>query len=690
MTLMVNQETTDITLFVKTSSEDVARWNRQRIVDALIRETDVDVETADAISKDVEKQIMSSGISLLTTPLIRELVDAKLIERGLERARRMHARLGFPAYDVKQLILHQNKENANVPHGPEGTNLLLAEGIKRDYSLHEVFSQDVADAHATGDIHLHGLGFIDRPYSSFQSLEYIKKYGLNLPHSLTVAKPAKHAEVLLAHMVRFGAILQGHFAGVIGWDAVNLSFAPYLSKMSDKEIRQFAQMLIYEFSQLTSARGGQSMFTDIHLYWEVPGHLRNVPAIGPGGEVTGGTYEDYIADARRFAWAMFEVFKKGDGTGKPFIFPRPIVHMTESFFRTPGHEDFLHHICEVAVEKGNTCFFFDRSAIMKIYECGLMNEEEKKELLQESKTPWKIRCSAIQNVSINLPRLGYKAGRNDSALFSMISEQLELTAKAHDQKRKFIEELLSYGDEGPLSMLAMNKDGLPYLRMERGSYLMGIVGLNELVQIHRGKQLHESDDALAFGLEVITYMKEETERLCQKYQLRFVLEQTPAETTTYRFARLDLKYFSPEAGHFVKGDLAKGEVYYTNSTHLRASAPVDPVERVMREGLFHSLIGGSAITHVWIGEDCPEKTVTAQFIFEAFHNSQNTQIVFSPEFTSCKACDKTSGGLKSSCPACGSANVEGIARITQYFSKVSSWNKGKIAELRDRVRYSFR
>ena len=128
-------ETTDMTLFVRTSSEDIARWNRQRIVDALIRETGIDEETAEMISREVEKQIVSSGISVLTSQLIRELVDAKLIERGMEKARRMHARLGFPLYDVEQLILHQNKENANIPHGPEGTNLILAEGIKRDYAL---------------------------------------------------------------------------------------------------------------------------------------------------------------------------------------------------------------------------------------------------------------------------------------------------------------------------------------------------------------------------------------------------------------------------------------------------------------------------------------------------------------------------------------------------------------------------
>ncbi|MFA4916635.1 MAG: anaerobic ribonucleoside-triphosphate reductase, partial [Syntrophales bacterium] len=215
---MTDQEITDLTLFVKTSDEDTTRWNRQRIVDALILETDIDIDTAEMISREVEKQIISSGISLLTTPLIRELVDAKLIQRGFDQARRMHARLGFPLYDVRQLILHKNKENANLPHTPEGTNLVLAEGIKREYALYDVFSQDVRDAHVAGDIHLHGLGYIDRPYTSCQSLEYIKKFGPNLSHSVTVTRPARHAKVLLAHTVRFGSLLQGHFAGVVGWD----------------------------------------------------------------------------------------------------------------------------------------------------------------------------------------------------------------------------------------------------------------------------------------------------------------------------------------------------------------------------------------------------------------------------------------------------------------------------------------
>ncbi|HUJ69185.1 MAG TPA: anaerobic ribonucleoside-triphosphate reductase, partial [Syntrophorhabdales bacterium] len=255
-------ETTDLNLFVRTSEETISDWDRSKIVDALVRETMVDRDTATSISRGVEELIMKSGIKVVTAPLIRELVNAKLIEKGLETARRMHTRLGMPIYDVDSLILHPNKENANVPHGPEATNLTLAERIKKEFALLSVFSQDVSDAHMNGDIHLHDLGFIDRPYCSGQSLEYIKKFGLNLPHSLSMAKPAKHADVLLAHLVKFAAALQSNFAGAIGWDAINIFFAPYLEGMSDNDVKQLAQMLIFEFSQQAVARGGQAIFTD--------------------------------------------------------------------------------------------------------------------------------------------------------------------------------------------------------------------------------------------------------------------------------------------------------------------------------------------------------------------------------------------------------------------------------------------
>lgn len=679
-------ETTDMALFVRTSEESMHGWDRQRIVDALLRETYVDIDTAREIAKEVEELIFTSKIKMITAPLVRELVDTKLIERGLEQARKMHTRLGMPLYDVDQLILHPNKENANVPHGPEATNLTLAERIKKEYALLSVFSEEIADAHMRGDIHLHDLGFIDRPYCSGQSLEYIKRFGLSLPNSIAMAKPAKHPEVLLAHMVKFAAALQSHFAGAIGWDAVNIFFAPYLVGMSDRELEQLAQMMIFEFSQQAVARGGQAIFTDLNLYWEIPKHFERVPAIGPGGEMTGKTYSDYLEESQRFAWALFDVFKEGDGSGRPFFFPKPLVHITEKFFQTPRHMDFLYHISEVASEKGNTYYVFDRGETAKISECCRLSFKLEQSDFEDAQQPWRMRYCALQNVTLNLPRIAYLAKGDDTKLFSKVTEFVELAVKAHLEKKQFIEKLLSLGEKGPLALLAMKRDGIPYLRMDRASFLIGMVGLNELVQIHTGQEMHQSKQAFKFGLKVIAHMKLLVDKLSERHRMRFVLEQTPAESTAYRFAKLDLKYHSPKSGHIVKGDLSRGEVYYTNSTHLNVSAPINPIERVKQEGLFHPLIEAGALTHLWLGEAKPSKESIANFVIKTFRQTQNDQIAFSPEFTTCNSCHRTSRGLQPSCSYCGSKEVDGITRITGYFTKLSSWNKGKMGELRNRYR----
>ena len=679
-------ETTDMALFVRTSDETLHGWERQRIVDALIRETYVDLDTAKDIAREVEELIATSKIKMITAPLIRELVDTKLVERGLEQARRMHTRLGMPLYDVDQLILHPNKENANVPHGPEATNLTLAERIKKEYALLSVFSQEVADAHMRGDIHLHDLGFVDRPYCSGQSLEYIKRFGLSLPNSIAMAKPAKHPEVLLAHMVKFAAALQSNFAGAIGWDSVNLFFAPYLVGMSDNDLEQLAQMMIFEFSQQAVARGGQAIFTDLNLYWEIPKHFEDVPAIGPGGEMTGKTYSEYIKEAQRFAWALFDVYLNGDGSGRPFFFPKPMVHITEKFFKTPGHMDFLNHICEVASEKGNTYFVFDRGETAKISECCRLSFKLDQTDLEDAKQPWKMRYCALQNVTLNLPRIAYLSKGDDTQLFSKITEFIEMAVRAHLEKKNFIGKLLSLGEKGPLALLAMNRDGSPYLRMQRASFLIGMVGLNEMVQIHTGQELHQSKQAFKFGLKVIAHMKLVVEKFSERYGMRFVLEQTPAESTAYRFAKLDLKYHSPKSGHIVKGDISKGEVYYTNSTYLNNSAVLNPIERVRQEGLFHPLIEAGALTHIWLGEAKPSKSSLANFVIKTFQWTQNDQIAFSPEFTTCNFCHRTTRGLRSTCAYCGSEDVDGITRITGYFTKTSSWNKGKLGELKNRYR----
>jgi len=639
--LDLESDVTDKALFVRTSDDEIQKWNAKRIADSLVKETNISQRVANEIAEEIEEQIFAGRIRFVNTRLVRELALVKLLERGLEEAYKKYKALGFPVWDVQQIIENEtNKDNANVPHGPEATNLTLAEGIKKEYALLRVFTQEVGDAHAKGDMHLHDLGMVDRPYCSGQSLEYVKKYGLDLTSSLAQAKPAKHAEVLIAHLIKLSAALQCHFSGAIGWDAINTFIAPYLVGKDRKEIKQLAQILIYEYSQQAVARGGQAIFSDINIYWEMPKHFRDVPAIGPGGVFTGKTYKEYLKEAQAFAWGLFEVYLEGDGSGRPFFFPKPLVHITEEFFKTPRHKEFLEFISRVAAEKGNTYFVFDRRNEAKISECCRLSFKLEKSDIEDAKKPWRMRYSAIQNISLNLPRVAYRAGGDEDVLFNYLNNTMEVLVRAHRQKRIFIEQLLKKGSNGPLGLLAIKKpdDEHTYLRMHRVTSLVGIVGLNEMVEYHTGEELHESRKALKFGLKVIAHLKLLCEKLSKRYGLKLVLEQTPAETTSYRFAKLDLNWFPKAAKSVVKGDIKKGEVYYTNSTQINIGSEFDPLERIKIEGMFHPLIDAGALTHIWLGESRPPASGIANIVKKSFQQSEVAQIAFSPDFTYCNDC----------------------------------------------------
>ena len=681
-------EATDLALMVDAlGHEETHPWNAERILEALVKEAGVEPGLAGEIAAEVESDLLRWGRDRVSTSLIRELVNVKLFQRGLDAKLQDHSRIGIPVHDLETMMLHPNRENSNTTLNPESINLSVAELALKQYALTRVFSGDVAEAHLSGNIHLHDLGMVNRPYCSGQSIAYVAKYGLNLPSITSISAPARHPDVLLAHLLKMTSVLQNNFAGAIGWDAVNTFFAPYLEGLSDERIRQIAQMLIFEFNQLAGGRGGQVAFTDVNLYYEVPKHFRDVPAIGPGGKATGKTYGDYASEAKRFLRALFSVYMEGDSRGQPFFFPKPLLHITEDFFREDGWEEMLSLACEVASEKGNTYFVFDRGEAVKLSECCRLSFELDHRDILEARTPWKLRFCALQNVTLNLPRMAYRSGGDRETLFELVDHYMEIAAKAHLQKKKFISEILDLGKRGPLSVLCMEHDGEPYLRFERAKYLVGILGMNEMVQTITGRQLHESEEAFQLALAVTQYMNLKCQALSERYGLDIVLEQTPAESTAYRFAKLDLKS-CPEALDVVKGNPVTGEVYYTNSTHFPYNILMDPVRKIVEEGRFHPLISAGAITHIWMGEHKPDARALSSFIRKVFRHSENAQVTFSPEFTVCNGCGVTSRGLRESCPSCGSMDVDGITRITGYFTRTSSWNDGKRAELQDRVRTS--
>ena len=403
-------ESTDLALMVDAPSREESHpWDMTRIVSALVTEAGVDPNTAMSIAAEVEEEILRPWRTRVTTSLIREMVNVKLFQRGLDARIADHSRIGIPLYDLELVMRAPNKENSNTSHNPESINLTIAETVLKEYALTKVFSPDVARAHLNGDLHLHDLGMINRPYCSGQSPAYVAKFGLSLPSITRRLFAGQTRRCIVGAPPEDDVRPPEQLRRCHRLGRRKPLLCPYLTGLSDKEIHQLAQMLIFEFNQLAGGRGGQVAFTDINLYYEVPRHFRDVPAIGPGGKFTGRTYGEYAEESKRFLRALFEVYLEGDSRGQPFFFPKPLLHITDAFFEEPGWEEMLAFASLVAAEKGNTYFVFDRGGVAKLSECCRLSFELTPEDLLEAKTPWKMRYSALQNVTINLPRLAYRS-----------------------------------------------------------------------------------------------------------------------------------------------------------------------------------------------------------------------------------------------------------------------------------------
>jgi len=513
----------------------------------------------------------------------------------------------------------------------------------------------------------------------------------------TSSAPARHTRTLTGHLNTFLASMQAYYAGALGIGYLNIMYAPFLVNLPFKEIKQEAQYLIFSGSQNAFSRGGQSLFLDFNVHLGIPHYLRNIPAIGPGGKYTGKNYGEYKKESQLFLRALMEVWREGDYHGKVFAFPKMDLHIDSKSFEDPEQKELLKYACKIASENGSSYFIFDRDDISLAACCRLKTEITDQEMILH---PEKLRFAGIQNVTINLPQCAYKAYPNNKIFGSFsfldtknadsielflekIDQALRLAVKAHLQKKKFLKMMME-NSNGPLWQIGKKaQDGRPYVNLDEGTYLIGLIGLNEAVQHITGKQLHESEDVFKLGLKIVSFMSLKCREYGEEFNLKLSLEESPAESAAGRLAKIDLQEF-PDSKKVIKGNSNGEESYYTNSIHFAAAAPIDLITRITKQSKFHPLIKSGAIIHAFVGESRPSPESIYNLVKKVWEHTQCSQLTISPEFTICNACNKVSRGLQENCIGCGSEDVYGVTRIVGYYSKITNWNKNKIGELKDR------
>lgn len=598
-------------LNVRTSDDRMTVWNRDCIVEALVRETGLAHDAATMIAIEVESQIANAQVKTLTAPLIRELVDSKLIEHGLEDYRCKHMRLGVPLYDAERIICAPNHGESEEIHDPAMTDLALADHVKREFALSRVYSAEVADAHLRGDLHIHDIGHIDRLHGGRHWIEFVKRFGMAFRTGGRFAPPPLHAEALIAQTAQFNAALQNHISGVNSWEAFNVLMAPFLADADARELRRLARLLVFGFTPNTLAHRRMPV-TEIGIEWAMPDHLRQSEAIGPGGISTGRSYGEYLSIAHRFALEIVEALQEGHSRHPLNASLRATIRVSEGFFRTTGHSDFLTRAVSETALGGRLHFVFDRATHSEV---------------DLTLQPWQPRYMCLGMVTVNLPRAAYRGGNIEETL-RQVESLGAMAVRAHVEKRLFLLRLLALRSIGPLSLLAFEHAGRRYLDIENVSCSVGVVGLNECVQALLGHELHMTAEAAALGRRVLESVRAGVAAAAGKEHLRAAIASVENDSVMRRFAAVDLQHFPEQTAQLVKADPLTQDAYYTGGARLACRAGLTLMERARSEGQFHDLLHPEALTTVPLNDADVSTDALAAFVEKVFLQTQVRRLGF--------------------------------------------------------------
>jgi anaerobic ribonucleoside-triphosphate reductase len=644
---------------------------------------------AESLANEAEHFLIENNVQNVSGPMIRAIVNITLLSQNQDKYYQRYRKIGMPVFDISQLINIGSHENANQQYNPETIHKLIADSISKDYSLANDLPKRIRDAHLGGEIHVHDLDYFStRPFCFSYDLRYFLKNGLKPDgtglHTAT-AGPAKGAAVAVLHAAKILACGQVNCAGGQGFNWFNIFMAPYLRGKSYKEMKQIAQMFVYEMSMMYVSRGGQVVFSSIDVEPGIPKTLYDVPAVQPGGVVQKKvTYSDYQDETQKFFNAITDVYLDGDLHNKPFGFPKYELKVHKSDFKR--YPDEMRKVSELAAKFGSPYYFVQQDYLPEYscYQCcaylmPLSDQNDQDDILNGT-----VRGGGLQVVTINLPQLAYLAKGNDEKLFTLLRDRMDKAKEVMTIKQSLIRSRM---EQGLLPFLSqpVDEQGTPYFLVDKQGLEIGMVGLNEMAKAHTGQELHDNNDAWSFGLKVIKQMRDITTEYREETGFLYGLSRTPAESAAYRLAKIDLgRYRNAQ----VQGDKKTGSIYYTNSTHLRPSATVNLIERIKKEGAFHPLLDGGAMSHVWLGEGTPDPDAITKLTQRIANKTLTSYFAYNRDLTICNKCMNTVAGVLNECPQCHSTNVDWLSRITGYYQRVSSWNKGKQQEFRDRQRYA--
>ncbi|SMC08575.1 ribonucleoside triphosphate reductase [Nitratiruptor tergarcus] len=552
--------------------------------------------------------------------------------------------------------------NANTGYSNAGLVNNLAGKVIANYWLDKVYSPEEGAAHRNGDIHIHDLDCLTG-YCAGWSLRVLLNEGFNGVRGRVESKPPNHFRTALGQMANFLGILQSEWAGAQAFSSFDTYLAPYVFKdnLSYEEVKEAIRSFVYNLN--VPARWGQSPFTNITIDWTVPQDLAdqiptkndrhlfeevaNDPKIVKKAMERGVasplqlTYKHFQKEMHLINRAFYEVMTEGDKTGQPFTFPIPTVNITEDFDWYGENTDILF---ENTAKIGSSYFQnFIGSQYIIDPETGEKRENpdsykpnavrsmccrlqlDLRELLRRGNGLFGSAemTGSIGVVTINMARLGYRFKGDRVGLFKELKRLMDIAKSTLEKKRAFINEMFARG------LYPYTKR---YLKDFNNHFsTIGVNGINEMI---RNFTDDKEDITTAYGIEfakdVLDFMRQKLKSYQEETGNLYNLEATPAEGTTYRFAKEDKKRY-PDILQAGFGE----NIYYTNSSQLPVGFTDDPFEALELQDDLQCKYTGGTVLHLYMSEKISSAEAARKLVKSVIENFRLPYITVTPLFSVC-------------------------------------------------------
>lgn len=536
--------------------------------------------------------------------------------------------------------------NANQGYSLGGLILNTAGKVVANYWLSHVYTPEIGEAHRNGDYHIHDLDMLSG-YCAGWSLRVLLEEGFNGVPNKTESKPPKHLVSAFSQMINFLGTLQNEWAGAQAFSSVDTYLAPFvrIEKLPYEEVKQAMQSFIFNLN-VPSRWGTQTPFTNLTFDWNCPEDLKNRHPI-IGGVEQDFVYGDLQKEMDMINRAYLEVMGSGDAKGRPFTFPIPTYNITNEF---PWDSENTELLFEMTAKYGLPYFSNYVSSDMKPSDIRSMCCRLRLDLTELKKRGGGLFGSAEQTgsigvVTINCARLGYLYKGKKEELYKRLDELLELAKTSLEIKRKTIS-------------MHMDRGLYPYTRRYLGTFrnhfsTIGVNGINEMIRnFTNDEEYIASEKGRAMAKEFLTHIREKMLDFQAETGNMYNLEATPAEGTTYRFAKEDQKRYP---GIIQAGK--KEAPYYTNSSQLPQNFTDDPFKALDYQDELQTQYTGGTVLHLYMNERISSASVCKSLIRRVLENYHLPYVSITPVYSICPKHGYISGEHKF-CPKCDAELIE--------------------------------